>query len=93
VAICLPFITRQMALVDPDILLLLGGSAMQALVATKEGITRARGKWIDFDLGHRTIKAMPMLHPAYLLRTPGQKKQAWHDLRSVAAVLNLPPVP
>ncbi len=86
-AVCLPFITRQIELVDPDFLLLLGGAAMQALAPGKQGITRARGTWLDYALNGRTIRAMPMLHPAYLLRQPGQKKLAWRDLRALAKVL------
>ena len=57
---------------------------MQALWPTKTGITRARGRWIDFPLGAGTIKSMPMLHPAYLLRQPASKKQAWQDWRALA---------
>lgn len=81
VATCLPFIRRQIGLAAPEILLLLGGSAMQALAPSKDGILRARGKWITVDLDGQAIRAMPMLHPAYLLRQPAQKKLAWRDLR------------
>lgn len=90
VATCLPFIRRQIALCDPDILLLMGKSALQALTPSREGITRARGRWLDYDTGLRTIRALPMLHPAYLLRQPGQKKFAWRDLRTLQQSL-LPP--
>ncbi len=91
VATCLPFITRQIELAEPEFLVLLGGSAMQALLAGKESITRARGKWVDYPSGSRMIPAMPMLHPAYLLRTPFNKKFAWRDLRALADRLGLPP--
>jgi DNA polymerase len=91
VATCLPFISRQIALANPDVLVLLGGSALQALLPSKESITRARGKWLDYDLGPRTIRAMPMFHPAYLLRTPFNKKWVWRDLRVLAAAINLKP--
>ncbi|MDF2119082.1 uracil-DNA glycosylase [Roseiarcaceae bacterium H3SJ34-1] len=84
-AICLPFMLRQIALVDPDILVCLGGSATQTLLGVKEGIMRARGRWQDFvvhgDSGDRTIKALATLHPAYLLRQPSHKRLAWKDLR------------
>ena len=94
IATCLPFIRRQIALADPDRLLLVGAAAMQALLPpTKEGITRARGRWVDYDLGSRIIPAMPMLHPAYLLRTPTAKRDAWRDLRTLATALHLSPVP
>lgn len=87
VTICLPFIRRQIALCDPDILVLMGKSALQALTASREGITRARGRWQTYDTGTRTIRALPMLHPAYLLRQPAQKKLAWRDLRTLQAAL------
>ena len=88
VAICMPFIARQIALADPDIVLFLGGAATQALLPVKDGILRLRGKWFDFDTGKRVVKAMPMLHPAYLLRTPAHKKLAWRDLREIRKVLD-----
>ena len=61
---------------------------MQALVATKDGIMRARGRWLDYPLNGRTVRAMPMLHPAYLLRQPGHKALAWRDLRALRKVLD-----
>jgi uracil-DNA glycosylase family 4 len=84
-AVCLPFMLRQIALVNPDILVCLGGSATQTLLGVKEGIMRARGRWQDFTVhaegGDRTIKALATLHPAYLLRSPSHKRLAWKDLR------------
>jgi uracil-DNA glycosylase family 4 len=84
-AVCLPFMLRQIALVNPDILVCLGGSATQTLLGVKEGIMRARGRWQDFTVhgegGDRTIKALATLHPAYLLRQPSHKRLAWKDLR------------
>ena len=65
----------------------MGKSALQALTPSREGITRARGRWLDYDTGLRTIRALPMLHPAYLLRQPGQKKFAWRDLRTLRQAL------
>ena len=88
VATCMPFIARQIALADPDVLICLGGASAQALLPVKDGILRLRGKWFDFDTGTRVIKAMPMLHPAYLLRTPAHKKLAWRDLREVRKALD-----
>jgi uracil-DNA glycosylase family 4 len=82
--ICLPFMMRQIALVNPRWLVCLGGSATQTLLGTKEGITRARGVWRDcVDEDGRVIPALPMFHPAYLLRTPGAKRWAWADLRKL----------
>ena len=87
VATCLPFIQRQIALCDPDILLLMGKAALQALTTSRDGITRARGRWLEFDTGARTIRALPMLHPAYLLRQASQKKLAWRDWRTLQKAL------
>jgi DNA polymerase len=82
--ICLPFIRRQIELVAPKLLVCLGGSAAQTLLGLKEGITRTRGQWFDYAMGDAVIKALPMLHPAYLLRQPAQKRAAWRDLRTLA---------
>ncbi|MEW6639655.1 MAG: uracil-DNA glycosylase [Pseudomonadota bacterium] len=81
--ICLPFIQRQIELVDPDILVTMGNPSTQTLLRTREGIMRTRGKWIDYDTGRRTIRAMPTFHPAYLLRSPSYKRLSWQDLRSI----------
>ena len=86
--ICLPFIRRQIELVDPDILVSLGNPATQALLETREGIARTRGRWYDYDTGTRKIRALPTFHPAYLLRSPGSKRQAWHDLRMIRRALD-----
>jgi uracil-DNA glycosylase len=78
--ICRPFIERQIALVDPDFLILLGGASAKQILQTNEGILRLRGQWRGYDTGVRKIRAMATLHPAYLLRQPLQKKLAWRDL-------------
>lgn len=83
-AACLPFIRRQIELVNPKILVCLGAASAQTLLGAKEGIMRLRGRWFDYSAGGATIKALAMLHPAYLLRQPLQKKLAWHDLRLLA---------
>ncbi len=85
--ICRPFIERQIALADPDFLVILGGAAAKQLLKTNEGILRLRGKWRDHETGVRTIRAMATLHPAYLLRQPLQKKLAWRDLLSLEEAL------
>ena len=64
--ICLPFIRRQIELVNPDVLVCLGNPSTPGILDTKEGIMRTRGRWRDYDTGTRTIKAMPTFHPAYL---------------------------
>src|SRR5271166_2725355 len=85
---CLPFIKRQIELAAPEILVCLGGSAAQTLLGVREGITRARGVWTPYPCGDgRTLRALAMFHPAFLLRQPGQKRQAWRDLRALAKEL------
>jgi uracil-DNA glycosylase len=87
-AACLPFTRRQIELVDPKILVCLGAPSAQTLLAIKDGIMRARGKWMSYEVSPgRAIPALAMLHPAYLLRTPAQKKLAWQDLRLIAKEL------
>ncbi|MGD1037558.1 MAG: uracil-DNA glycosylase [Roseiarcus sp.] len=88
-AVCLPFVRRQIALVAPRLIVCLGGSATQTLLAVKEGITRARGVWRDYqgDDG-ASIPTLPMFHPAYLLRQPAAKRQAWADLRKLARAID-----
>jgi uracil-DNA glycosylase family 4 len=87
-AICLPFIRRQIELADPDILVCLGGPSATTLLELKEGITRTRGRWFEFDTGKRKIKAIALFHPAYLLRSPAHKKLAWQDLLAIKKALN-----
>ena len=85
--ICLPFIQRQIELVNPDVLVTLGNPSTQTLLSTREGIMRTRGKWFDYDTGTRTIRAIATFHPAYLLRSPSYKRMTWLDLRAIAKVL------
>jgi DNA polymerase len=85
--ICLPFIQRQIELVNPDVLVTLGNPSTQTLLGTREGIMRTRGRWFEYDTGKRVIRALPTFHPAYLLRSPSYKRLAWQDLRAIAKVL------
>jgi DNA polymerase len=85
--ICLPFIRRQIELVNPDVLVTLGNPSTQALLGAREGIMRTRGKWFDYDTGSRAIRAIATFHPAYLLRSPSYKRMAWQDLRAIAKAL------
>ena len=85
--ICLPFILRQIELADPDILVCLGGPSAQTLLGIKEGITKTRGRWFTFDTGKREIRAMPTFHPAFLLRSPLQKRFAWRDFLAIKRAL------
>jgi DNA polymerase len=86
-AICLPFIRRQIELANPDIVVCLGQPATQTLLATKEGITKTRGRWFKFDSGTREIRALATFHPAFLLRSPLQKRFAWRDFLALKNAL------
>jgi len=88
--ICLPFIQRQIELADPDILVCLGGPSAQTLLGIKDGITKTRGRWFSFDTGKREIRAMPTFHPAFLLRSPLQKRFAWRDFLAIKKALDQP---
>lgn len=84
VALCRPFIEQQIHLAKPRILIALGGVATQFLTGAQNGIIRTRGKWLTYE-GEDNIKipVMPTFHPAYLLRTPSQKKLTWIDFLEV----------
>ncbi|WGD30322.1 uracil-DNA glycosylase [Ancylobacter sp. WKF20] len=86
-AICLPFIRRQIELADPDILVCLGGPSAQTLLGITDGITKARGRWQEYNTGTRTIPALATFHPAYLLRSPLGKRMAWRDLMAIESKL------
>ena len=85
---CLPFIRRQIELSAAEVLVCLGASATQTLLNVRDGITRARGRWFEYacDDGRR-LRALATLHPAYLLRQPAQKRNAWADMRALAGAL------
>lgn len=85
IAACLPFAERHIALVKPKVLILLGGVAAKSLLRTRDGITKIRGRWTGYTphLGHQSeaeFRCLPTLHPAYLLRQPAAKRQAWADM-------------
>jgi DNA polymerase len=86
--ICRPFIERQIELVNPKVLVNLGGPSAKTLLRTTEGILRLRGNWrVHTTASGIAIPAMPTLHPAYLLRTPAHKRLAWRDFLEVKAKL------
>ena len=76
---CKPFLLREINIVRPDVIVVLGNTAMKNLLDTKEGITRLRGEFQDY----RGIKVMPTFHPAYLLRDPSKKREVWADMKKV----------
>jgi DNA polymerase len=93
IAACLPFAERHIALIKPKLLVLLGGVAAKSLLRTKEGITRMRGRWTEYvpPLGSGLtgpIPCLPIYHPAYLLRQPAAKRQAWNDILLLAKRIN-----
>lgn len=77
---CAPFLSRQIELLDPQVMMLLGGAAAKSMLGTSEGIMRLRGKWKVYKSSDRDIPTLATLHPAYLLRTPDAKRYAWRDL-------------
>ncbi|AQX27670.1 MULTISPECIES: uracil-DNA glycosylase [unclassified Bartonella] len=88
VALCRPFIERQIFLAKPRILIALGGTAAQFFTGVQSGIIRIRGKWLTYENEDLKIPVMPTFHPAYLLRTPSQKKLTWIDFLEVKNHLN-----
>jgi DNA polymerase len=92
IATCLPFIKRHIELVDPKVLILVGGIAAKTLLEKNEGIMRLRGRWFDYQTNNKKIliPALPIFNPAFLLHSPSQKSNAWRDLISVRKkLLNL----
>ncbi|HZI17332.1 MAG TPA: uracil-DNA glycosylase family protein [Pyrinomonadaceae bacterium] len=81
---CKPFLLREIAVARPEVIIVLGNTAMKNLLDTKEGITRLRGEFQDYQ----GIKVMPTFHPAYLLRDPSKKREVWEDLKKVRDYLN-----
>jgi len=82
-ALCTPFLVRQVELVAPKLLVTLGNVPTKSLFDTQAGITRTRGQWKDIAVGSHRAQALATLHPAYLLRTPGAKSLAWRDMLSL----------
>ena len=85
--ICLPFLLRQIELCAPDIVVTMGNPSTQTLLQISDGITRTRGRWFPFKSGDRDIRVMPTFHPAFLLRSPLQKRFAWRDFLAIKKAL------
>jgi DNA polymerase len=85
VATCEPFLLRQLELIAPEVIVALGKFAAQTLLRSKTPITHLRGRWHDYH----GIKLMPTLHPAYLLRNPGDKRLVWEDIQKVMVALGI----
>ena len=89
IAVCEPFVRRHLELIGPKVVVCLGGSSAKTLMEEDRGITRLRGTWKEMTLGASSVTDVTaMFHPAYLLRTPEQKRLAWRDLRAVAQKLS-----
>jgi DNA polymerase len=84
VATCEQFLFRQLAFIRPQVIVALGAPAFQCLLKTKEPISKSRGQWRDWN----GVKVMPTFHPAFLLRVPEKKREAWEDLKKVRDYLN-----
>ena len=83
-ATCRPFLLREISVVRPKVIVVLGNTATQNLLATKVGITKIRGEFQDYF----GVKVMPTFHPAYLLRDPSKKREVWEDMKKVRDFLN-----
>lgn len=83
-SMCKPYLLREIAVVQPEVIVVLGNTAMKNLLDTREGITRLRGKFQDY----KGIRVMPTFHPAYLLRDPSKKRETWEDLKKVRDYLD-----
>ena len=84
VSMCKPFLLREIAAARPEVIVVLGNTAMRNLLETKEGITRVRGQFQNY----KGVKVMPTFHPAYLLRDPSKKRESWEDLKKVRSYLD-----
>lgn len=84
-AICKPFIDRHIELIAPELIVLVGGASAKTMLDTSSGIMSLRGKLTNLEIGGKSITAIPMLHPAYLLRQPGHKRLAWTDMLTLQA--------
>ena len=83
-SMCKPFLLREIAAVQPEVIVVMGNTAMRNLLDTREGITKLRGEFQDY----KGIKVMPTFHPAYLLRDPSKKRETWEDLKKVREYLD-----
>ncbi|HAT36573.1 MAG TPA: uracil-DNA glycosylase, partial [Rhodospirillaceae bacterium] len=89
IAACMPFVERHIELMNPKLLMFLGGTAAKTMLDKTEGIMRLRGRWFNYQIEgvEDPIPAMPTLHPAFLLRQGAQKREVWRDLLAVKSKL------
>jgi uracil-DNA glycosylase len=87
-AMCAAFLKRHIELMKPKVIVLLGGTPVKHVLMTEDGITRVRGRWAVYRQNGTDIPALPMFHPAFLLRQPESKRLAWKDLQSLKEKLH-----
>ncbi len=89
--ICLPYALKHIEIINPKILILTGAIATKAILRqNNKGIIQLRGKWQNFSINKSTsIKTMPIFHPAFLLRQPSRKREAWEDLKKIKQEIDL----
>jgi uracil-DNA glycosylase len=82
IAMCKPFVEKHIALINPKVIIMMGATALQGLINTTEGITKARGRFFNYSNKYlkKNINAIALFHPSYLLRTPIKKRDTWKDL-------------
>ena len=88
IAICLPFLKKQIDLIKPDFILLLGGIALKAVMDNPDSISRTRGKWLDYVTDNKNIPVLATYHPSYLLRSSAQKAKSWADFLRLKKKMN-----
>ncbi len=96
ISCCSPYLFEQLQIIQPEVVCALGAPAAQTLLGTKEGIGRLRGRFHEYHISGtplvgESVPLMPTYHPAYLLRSPGEKSKSWADLKMIMARLGLPP--
>jgi len=87
IAMCMPFLHRHIELIDPKIIVIVGGVSLTALTG-ETGIMKQRGQWKELKVGDKTCPALPIYHPAFLLRQPALKKDAWRDMLALKVRFN-----
>ena len=94
-AVCAPFLERALQLLNPKMLLLVGGASAKSMLRKDEGILSLRGRWFEWRSQDESLvlPALPTLHPAFLLRQPAAKKKAWADLLTLTERLDRPDRP
>ena len=87
---CLPFVQKHIEIIKPQLLILLGGTAAKTILTTTEGITKLRGKWYNYNNLNlsKPILTRAIFHPAFLLRSPVHKREAWEDLKEIKQKYN-----